>query len=102
MLYLGESWNKLDSLCVIMYVTSITLESYNTRITLNAARLIVFSLSLFILKNNKIFFHSFLNRAFLAVDIVLWFIRLLVLLMIDRTVGPMLLMIQAMVGVICA
>jgi hypothetical protein len=41
---------------------------------------------------------SFLsNRAFLAVDVVLWFIRLLILLMIDRTVGPMLLMIRAMV-----
>ena len=35
-------------------------------------------------------------------DVVLWFIRLLILLMIDRTVGPMLLMIQAMVGVVCA
>ena len=38
-----------------------------------------------------------LNRALLAVDVVFWFIRLLILLMIDRTVGPMLLMIRAMV-----
>jgi hypothetical protein len=44
----------------------------------------------------------FFNRAFLAFDVVLWFIRLLILLMIDRTVGPMLLMIQAMVGVVGA
>ncbi|CAF1559469.1 unnamed protein product, partial [Adineta steineri] len=72
LLYLDESWNKLDALCVIMYVVSIILESYNTRATLNA------------------------SRAFLALDVVLWFIRLLILLMIDRTVGPMLLMIQAM------
>ncbi|CAF0931211.1 unnamed protein product [Adineta ricciae] len=74
LLYLDESWNKLDTLCVIMYVASIILESYNTKTTLNAA------------------------RAFLAVDVVLWFIRLLILLMIDRTVGPMLLMIQAMLN----
>ncbi|UJR25333.1 hypothetical protein I4U23_006683 [Adineta vaga] len=74
LLYLDESWNKLDLLCVVMYVASITLESYNTKTTLNAA------------------------RAFLAVDVVLWFIRLLILLMIDRTVGPMLLMIQAMLN----
>jgi hypothetical protein len=45
---------------------------------------------------------SVCDRAFLALDVVLWFIRLLILLMIDRTVGPMLLMIQAMVGVVCA
>ena len=38
MLYLGESWNKLDVLCIIMYVASIALESYNTKTTLNAAR----------------------------------------------------------------
>ena len=38
LLYLDESWNKLDALCVIMYVASITLESYNTKTTLNAAR----------------------------------------------------------------
>ncbi|CAF4123225.1 unnamed protein product, partial [Adineta steineri] len=74
LLYLDESWNKLDALCVIMYVVSIILESYNTRTTLNA------------------------SRAFLALDVVLWFIRLLILLMIDRTVGPMLLMIQAMLN----
>jgi hypothetical protein len=43
----------------------------------------------------------FLNRAFLAIDVVLCFIRLLILLMVDRTVGPMLLMIQAMVGLVC-
>ncbi len=47
MLYLGESWNKLDTLCVIMYVASITLESYDTKITLNAARLTFFFLSLY-------------------------------------------------------
>jgi hypothetical protein len=55
----------------------------------------------FIRKSNKISFGFLFNRAFLAVDVVLWFIRLLILLMIDRTVGPMLLMIQAMVGVVC-
>ena len=37
-LYLSESWNKLDALCVIMYLASITLETYNTKMTLNAAR----------------------------------------------------------------
>jgi hypothetical protein len=77
-----------------MYVGSIVLESYNTKTSLNAARFAFFS------KKNKIFI--VLYRAFLAVDVVLWFIRLLILLMIDRTVGPMLLMIQAMVGVVCA
>ena len=40
MLYLGESWNKLDTLCVFMYVASIILESYNTKLTLNAARFV--------------------------------------------------------------
>ncbi|CAF3353891.1 unnamed protein product [Rotaria sp. Silwood1] len=74
MLYLDESWNKLDSLCIIMYVASIMLEICHTEATLNAA------------------------RAFLAIDVVLWFIRLLILLMIDRTVGPILLMIQAMLN----
>ncbi|CAF1217708.1 unnamed protein product [Rotaria sordida] len=74
MLYLDESWNKLDSLCIIMYVASIALEIWNTKATLNAA------------------------RAFLAIDCVLWFIRLLILLMIDRTVGPILLMMQAMLN----
>jgi hypothetical protein len=73
-----------------MYTASILLESYNTKFTLNAARLISFFHKIRII----IFF---LNRAFLAFDVVLCFIRLLVLLMIDRTVGPMLLMIQAMV-----
>ncbi|CAF0821277.1 unnamed protein product [Adineta steineri] len=73
-IYLRESWNKLDVLCVCLYLISIILECFNTKITLNAA------------------------RAFLAIDVVFWFIRLLILLMIDRTVGPMLLMIQAMVG----
>ncbi|CAF0747871.1 unnamed protein product [Adineta ricciae] len=72
--YLSESWNKLDALCVTLYVVSIVLECFNTKLTLNAA------------------------RAFLAIDVVLWFIRLLILLMIDRTVGPMLLMIQAMLS----
>lgn len=88
MLYFGESWNKLDTLCVIMYVTSITLEFYDSKTSLNAARFDFIFLIIFII--------SFI-RAFLAIDVVLWFIRLLVLLMIDRTVGPMLLMIQAMV-----
>ena len=37
-LYLGESWNKLDCLCIFMYIASIVLESYNTNLTLNAAR----------------------------------------------------------------
>ncbi|CAF3882050.1 unnamed protein product [Rotaria sp. Silwood2] len=74
MLYLDESWNKLDTLCVIMYVASITMEMWNTKATLNAA------------------------RAFLAIDVVLWFIRLLILFMMDRTVGPILLMMQAMLN----
>ena len=34
MLYFGESWNKLDTLCVIMYVTSITLEFYDSKTSL--------------------------------------------------------------------
>jgi len=42
MLYLDDSWNKLDALCVIMYVASITLEFYNTKTTLNAARFACF------------------------------------------------------------
>lgn len=95
MLYLDESWNRLDALCVIMYVASITLESYNTRTALNAARFVPYACAF--APSHALFF-----RAFLAVDVVLWFIRLLILLMIDRTVGPMLLMIQAMVGVVCA
>lgn len=82
-----------------MYVASIALESYNTKMTLNAARFIsLFSLSSRIREVSL----SVCDRAFLALDVVLWFIRLLILLMIDRTVGPMLLMIQAMVGVVCA
>jgi ATP-dependent Zn protease len=42
-LYLGESWNKLDALCIIMYLASITLESWNTKTTLNAARFVLYS-----------------------------------------------------------
>ncbi|CAF2318111.1 unnamed protein product [Rotaria sp. Silwood2] len=57
-----------------MYIVSITLEIWNTKGTLNAA------------------------RVFLAIDYVLWFIRLLILLMIDRTIGSILLMIQAMLN----
>ncbi|UJR23579.1 hypothetical protein I4U23_026567 [Adineta vaga] len=76
MIYLRESWNKLDVLCICFYVISIVLECFNTKFSLNAA------------------------RAFLALDVVFWFIRLLILLMFDRTVGPMLLMIQAMVGLL--
>jgi len=90
MIYLDETWNKLDCLCILTYIVSILFECYNTKFTLNAARLISFF--------HKIRIIIFLlNRAFLAFDVVLCFIRLLVLLMIDRTVGPMLLMIQAMV-----
>ena len=96
-LYLSESWNKLDALCVIMYLASITLETYNTKMTLNAARYTRLCSMWQVQRRNVL-----VRRAFLAVDVVLWFIRLLVLLMIDRTVGPMLLMIQAMVGVVCA
>jgi hypothetical protein len=93
MIYLGESWNKLDVLCVFMYVVSIIFECFNTKLSLNAARFGFFC--------HKIEILISLNRAFLAVDVVLWFMRLLILLMIDRTVGPMLLMIQAMVGLVC-
>jgi hypothetical protein len=41
MLYFGESWNKLDTLCVVMYVASITLECWNTKATLNASRFVL-------------------------------------------------------------
>jgi hypothetical protein len=44
MLYFDESWNKLDALCVVMYVASISLESCNTKTTLNAARFACFFL----------------------------------------------------------
>ena len=39
LIYLGESWNKLDCLCIFLYITSVLLECYNTSATLNAARL---------------------------------------------------------------
>jgi predicted RNase H-like nuclease len=42
MIYLSESWNKLDCLCIFIYISSILLEFYNTKLTLNAARLISF------------------------------------------------------------
>ncbi|CAF1506739.1 unnamed protein product, partial [Didymodactylos carnosus] len=74
LLYIDSSWNLLDTTCVVLYVTSVVLEIYNTKTALNAA------------------------RAFLAIDVVLWYIRLLILLMIDRVVGPMLLMIKAMLS----
>lgn len=38
MLYLDETWNKLDVLCIIVYLMSIFMELWNSKLTLNAAR----------------------------------------------------------------
>ena len=37
-LYLSDTWNQLDALCVLLYVISVGLELLNTKLTLNAAR----------------------------------------------------------------
>jgi hypothetical protein len=82
-----------------MYVISMTLESYNTKLTVDAARFCFYFLYFLLHSQSSLLLLLLLNnRACLAIDVVLWFIRLFILLMIDRTVGPMLLMIQAMVG----